>query len=146
MNELHGRTIEGQIQAANAPVDQDPDSVFMDALDALLNTPNVESVKWTQYTPYFNDGEPCVFGVHGSRVRFADMPENAGDYGDGFVGEWDFYGDKDKVSVNRRKLVLDFDNILGNGKHYVLLGSKFGDHAEVTATKDKFVVESYDHD
>jgi len=26
--------------------------------------PDVESVGWTQYTPYFNDGEPCYFGVN----------------------------------------------------------------------------------
>jgi hypothetical protein len=22
------------------------------------------SIRWTQYTPYFNDGEPCTFGVY----------------------------------------------------------------------------------
>lgn len=26
--------------------------------------PFVKGVAWTQYTPYFNDGEPCEFGVH----------------------------------------------------------------------------------
>lgn len=26
--------------------------------------PEVESVFWTQYTPYFNDGDACEFGVH----------------------------------------------------------------------------------
>ena len=26
--------------------------------------PEVESVRWSQYTPYFNDGEPCEFGVN----------------------------------------------------------------------------------
>jgi hypothetical protein len=26
--------------------------------------PEVEAVQWTQYTPYFNDGETCEFSVH----------------------------------------------------------------------------------
>ena len=26
--------------------------------------PAVLAVKWTQYTPHFNDGEPCVFNVN----------------------------------------------------------------------------------
>lgn len=25
--------------------------------------PEIEAIKWSQYTPYFNDGEPCEFGV-----------------------------------------------------------------------------------
>lgn len=26
--------------------------------------PDVKCVAWTQYAPYFNDGEPCTFSVH----------------------------------------------------------------------------------
>lgn len=26
--------------------------------------PEVEAITWTQYTPYFNDGESCEFSVH----------------------------------------------------------------------------------
>lgn len=32
--------------------------------DALRKVPEVKCLTWTQYTPYFNDGEPCTFGVH----------------------------------------------------------------------------------
>ena len=28
------------------------------------NYPNVKSIWWEQYTPYFNDGEPCEFSRH----------------------------------------------------------------------------------
>lgn len=31
--------------------------------------PEVRSIVWTQYTPYFNDGEPCVFGVNDLDLR-----------------------------------------------------------------------------
>lgn len=26
--------------------------------------PTLTAVRWTQYAPYFNDGEPCVFGLN----------------------------------------------------------------------------------
>lgn len=29
-----------------------------------LNDPRILGLKWCQYTPYFNDGETCVFSVH----------------------------------------------------------------------------------
>ena len=34
---------------------------FKDLFDKY---PEVRSVVWSQYTPYFNDGEPCYFSVH----------------------------------------------------------------------------------
>src|SRR6267154_5517989 len=27
------------------------------------SNPDIDKITWTQYTPYFNDGDPCVFGV-----------------------------------------------------------------------------------
>lgn len=27
--------------------------------------PEVGAVEWGQWAPYFNDGDPCVFGIHG---------------------------------------------------------------------------------
>lgn len=26
--------------------------------------PDVECIRWNQFTPYFNDGEECIFGIH----------------------------------------------------------------------------------
>lgn len=38
---------------------------FVDGLEEILKEHSkLRSVSWTQYTPYFNDGEPCYFGVH----------------------------------------------------------------------------------
>jgi hypothetical protein len=32
--------------------------------DAFAKFPKIVAVGWTQYTPYFNDGDECVFSVH----------------------------------------------------------------------------------
>lgn len=30
----------------------------------FVENPEIEYLRWTQYAPYFNDGEPCIFHVH----------------------------------------------------------------------------------
>src|ERR1044072_5669755 len=38
--------------------------VFNSGAKAVFaDNPIIESFAWTQYTPYFNDGEPCIFSV-----------------------------------------------------------------------------------
>lgn len=40
--------------------------------DFLAEHPDIEHIKWDQYTPYFNDGEPCTFSVNEAYVKFND--------------------------------------------------------------------------
>lgn len=40
-------------------------------LTPLLAHPMISAVRWHQYTPYFNDGDPCEFGVSRPQTRFA---------------------------------------------------------------------------
>lgn len=47
------------------------------------------TVRWSQYTPYFNDGEVCEFSVGEPRFHTADMEEESGDYGDGYLNTFD---------------------------------------------------------
>lgn len=36
---------------------------FKATISTILAHPEVTGIAWTQYTPYFNDGDPCVFSV-----------------------------------------------------------------------------------
>lgn len=59
----------------NKPIIGDPDPVyinrieqktakdFQDALEELFKH-EVYAIAWTQYTPHFNDGDVCIFGVN----------------------------------------------------------------------------------
>lgn len=41
-------------------------SLFVEASKELFDEyPELKSFGWTQYAPYFNDGNPCVFSVNG---------------------------------------------------------------------------------
>ena len=43
-------------------IEQRGKELLLQATQELLqNNPQVRSLYWTQYTPYFNDGEPCYF-------------------------------------------------------------------------------------
>lgn len=98
--------------------------------------PNLESVKWSQYTPYFADGDACEFGVGEAYVKFKGN-DTDGDNGDGYMGSYDDNKEAEKIS---RKI----NEELCSAEDALLIA--FGDHAEVIVSKDKIVVEEYQHD
>lgn len=142
---------------------------FMDALDALINLNGVQAVRWSQSTPYFNDGDACVFGVNGFEVRLevdAELDEPDPDEYDfdnqTWRGEWELYRiDPDitgLLSYQERKSYLvngfdtteiynaieKMDNLAQH--HEIVLSEKFGDPAQVVYDGESFKVEYYDHD
>lgn len=163
---LFDRPISGQISHYSSKdiKEQHSPEQFRDALDAVLNIPGVEAVKWEQYTPYFNDGEACEFGWdEGPRVRVAGDDEEAGEYSDGYRTEFVevHYNPKAPVGSSERwtetPVVIEgvdtdaitkaLNDLAKEFAHQeVLLRKTFGDPAEVTATKAGFEVEHYDHD
>lgn len=65
--------------------------------DFFKANPKITGVMWRQYTPYFNDGDPCVFRLGDpsfavSKVDVEDVPHSAGedDGESGFYSSYDF--------------------------------------------------------
>lgn len=58
-----GIPVIGNIQHADKRVPQRPLEELAPLMQALLDEPTIASFSWTQYTPYFNDGDPCIFHV-----------------------------------------------------------------------------------
>lgn len=45
------------------------DKTFVSELKAFIkDLPAISGIEWVQYTPYFNDGDPCTFCVYGVNV------------------------------------------------------------------------------
>ena len=38
--------------------------------------PRIQAISWTQYTPYFNDGDSCTFSAHTSYPSYIGIGEN----------------------------------------------------------------------
>ena len=108
-------------------------------LKELFTTlPKIQAVRWTQYTPYFNDGDECVFGLASLFIKYEGMnPEDAED-GDGFVYCYD-YGDDAKVS----KQFAKWFNTLWDDDIFL---SAFGNHMQITVTPEGIETSEYEHD
>lgn len=93
----------------------------------------IESIGWRQYTPYFNDGEECVFRVYTSWLD---------------VNEEDFYN-RDKIEgwdESEEAIIKEIKTLLGNIPED-FLKELFGDHAQITIKKSgEIVVTEYDHE
>lgn len=58
-----GIPVDGDITRGDKRVPQKPLSELEPLMRAVLADDFIDSFGWRQYTPYFNDGEPCVFSV-----------------------------------------------------------------------------------
>lgn len=108
----------------------------------------IESIGWTQYTPYFNDGNSCEFGVN--EVSFI----NGEDLYDIEWYDWRVQYEKYHAELTKEgntnfeecKIIEEFKSLLDTipNDFYEDL---FGDHVQVTIHKDgRIDVEEYDHD
>ena len=112
---------------------------FQDSLKGVFKEvferhPNITKLTWTQYTPYFNDGEPCVFSVNDMTV-FDDTVDEDDD--EGLYLGWG-EGQKrypDLLAISRSLEAADD-----------LLLEMFGDHCRVTITPKGIDVEEYEHE
>lgn len=137
-----------------------------DALKELFKNffqvhPGVEAVTWTQYTPYFNDGEPCTFGVNGMSVIFGTVQEDDGgaegaeDVDEDEDEDEEYEDDEDEEGLESWDLSRSPDPVmkaLGEELKKLesvpddIMESVFGDHVKVKATRAGFDVTDYEHD
>ena len=141
-------------------------SLFKDITKEFFEkNPGVTGVVWTQYTPYFNDGDTCTFGVNSPTFTNAPDTENVrwGEYDGDVEGVWacenigyvlnsdrDYYKEtKDMIlaagGVDADSCIM-FDKAITSGEMEDVMQAMFGDHVKVIATRDGFDVQEYDHD
>lgn len=127
--------------------------------------PGINAIRWSQYTPYFNDGDTCEFSVHEPYFTNAkgDQLEDLTRHGE-YDGEdegvwaeenWILTGDS-QYCIDRRKTldltgvdlasITSFSKMIQSSEMEEILKEMFDDHVYVTATCDGFDVEEYEHD
>ncbi len=138
----------------------------------LTKYPQVKEVRWTQYTPYFNDGESCEFSVN-ELNGFIDPNEESEEYDEcdyeGTFPMYSHYIDDYGLSTQRDYAREQTDKVLSilncsieelkeiNNDFLVLqeafesidsdtMQSIFGDHAIITVTLAGIDCEEYDHE
>lgn len=171
-----GIPIDGSTIAGSQGVTQQPVEEIQPLLQAVLDDHGIAEFGWRQYTPYFNDGEPCVFGI--CDVWFL-TPEDTENEEDRKHREEDPYGweedhhysgkkgfaehltvwnhDTDRTPGSRQvpnprhdhdryQRCRELSNALTGGHFDTAMLAKFGDHATITITRETIRVEFYDHE
>jgi len=103
--------------------------------------PKMEKIGWVQYTPYFNDGDPCVFMTDGPFFYIPNPDDEFPEETLNNILEWDYsaHFEKDSLAESFNKAFNKIDN--------ELFEVAFGDYSQIIITRDgKLTNECYDHD
>jgi len=112
--------------------------------------PEVQSFSWAQYTPYFNDGDECVFSVNEvdtinefNEYDYEDQKDEVSD--PEAFNPWLEY-EYDKKKTRSYQIVETLREFIDSAPEEVLR-ALFGDHTRVTVYRDKKAeTEEYEHD
>lgn len=104
---------------------------FPEIIKPIFAELGIESVSWRQYTPYFNDGDECEFGVRNDHDSIS-------------IDGKDYYDDDNyKKEEDRFKKVAAVLQSVPDEFYKDL----FGDHSEITVKADGTIeTEQYEHD
>lgn len=160
-------TLIEEQRALKAKFQTEAQAMFKDTMKEFFDkNPGITALKWTQYTPYFNDGDPCEFRVND--VYYTNAPadelENVNDWGE-YEGEdesvWVASNIKHTLSskyyeeeaakilaaggVDEDSCNL-IDKMISSSEMEEIMEEMFGDHVQVTATREGFDITEHSHD
>lgn len=152
-----GIPVEGDINKGESRVPQRPLSELEPLLRAVVDDDGIAAFGWTQYTPYFMDGDPCVFGINELWFKTLEDKEDEDNYHFDLSGhptlgdrvydyvksEYTGYKGPDEARFMR---CFNLSNAIGSGAWDDVLLEAFGDHAEVTVKRSGITVKFYSHD
>lgn len=154
MNEIITK-IEGELEAFKEKKRQLTEELrkeFPNLIKPLLQeSETINSISWAQYTPYFNDGEECIFNSYAASFDInGESRYHYGDDNDEIYQKkiWRDGGYKINEHYNKKEgdIVEELKKILSSipDEFYKEL---FGDHAKITITRNGEIdVEGYEHD
>jgi hypothetical protein len=168
-NDILGRPITGDVSnySYSKPVPQKGPEEFLQMFDEFFAAhPECTFIRWAQGTPGFNDGEPCTFDIHETRFGFTDPDEEIDDdekdedYGDNSLSAsglstfvWDgegyrnYHTEYNKTFIGvlfTEEFIKQYRNFSIGSEFEDLIHEKFGDPAEVTATRAGFHIDYYE--
>jgi hypothetical protein len=159
----YDKLIENQIELKKK-FQVEAQSLFKDITKEFFDkNPGITAVRWTQYTPYFNDGDTCEFTVNDPVFTNASEEElyNVSAWGE-YEGEdetvWALESyvltgtskwheeTREKVSNVNIDSCHMFAKMINSSEMEDVMLAMFDDHVVVTATRNGFDVTDYEHD
>jgi len=106
--------------------------------------PELVSFSWKQYTPYFMDGDPCVFSSYKDSPAVTVKHLNGEEVmADCYTS--DYTGPEEDMPKFINDIVGSVIQLLSNFEDDDV-EQMFGDHTEVIVTATEITNEEYDHD
>lgn len=152
--QLRFDTLIAEQQVLRLKFQTEAQATFKESLKTFFDmNPGINALRWTQYTPYFNDGDACVFSV--GDVYFTNAK---GEQLDDITSWGDYEGDDGDVwsdsyvkyfahrpGVNSKSCEFISD-MINSSEMRDIMEMMFGDHVSVTVTREGIEVNEYDHD
>ena len=137
--------IEEQKRQLQAQFKKEFDAIIEDFFKAV---PIIKSITWTQYTPYFNDGDACYFSVND--IYFAsDENEDFEAYRE--FDEEDAFSDslyslKHSKVLTKEQLAIceQMESLISSNED--IMEEIFGDHIIVVLRESGSETQDYEHD
>lgn len=107
---------------------------FKDVLKDYFSKTGSQAIVWGQYTPSFNDGDPCVFSLTEIYCISKGFSE------DDLKEPYDY--DSEDYDFDQSEETSQLINFLDNNS--AMLEDMFGNDVVVYATPEKIIVEEYD--
>lgn len=122
-------------------------NAFMAELkDFFARNQDIKAIVWTQYTPYFNDGDTCEFRVNDI---CASNYEDVSHY-----GEWEsedptpadlmVYESYGRPGYTRE--LRELNDFMQSNLGEEVLQFAFGDHVSIRVTANGITIDEYEHD
>jgi hypothetical protein len=111
--------------------------------------PAIKAIHWSQYAPYFNDGDPCTFSVHDPYFTNAEGDDlddlsRWGEYDGEKEGVWSDLDPRfDGVDVESTQSLA---KLLTSGVMEPIMKIMFGSDNVIVATREGFSVDYAEHD
>ena len=152
MDALAVAQLKNRLEELKQDYTKEAKAAFQEGIVIAFETlPMVHAVGWTQYTPYFCDGDPCTFGVYTDEVDLyisvevvggeANLPSGHEYIDDGvaYYAGWQLPDIYHAAAKEIQEFLHAFDSDI-----YL---DMFGDHARVVMHRNgDFEVEEQDHD
>lgn len=139
-----------EFQVFHAEYKKKAEAAFNEAVQQFfVDNPDVQLITWTQYSPFFNDGDECVFSVNEVMCTNATEEEcdNIGGYDIELSEEAEQAGKWVHPEWKHERDIPGFDELSSFiSQNEDLMEELFGNHAQIIITRDGIQVDEYDHD
>lgn len=141
------------VNEARAEASQIVKEAFSEMVKPVFESnPGLKGFRWTQYTPYFNDGDSCTFSVHSDWPDLLHPKDEANSYDDenedaeiGWIHDPSYYGKHKNLQSPLRKAYNDVQSFLSSFDEDDFM-EMFGDHVMITVTPEGVDVNEHNHD